>query len=213
MIAQKRWRTVASCGLVLAVAVSVMGPGPGSGQEQPAAEPARMSVDMEVMRPCPQDKIARLIETAVTDGQVSAALALERETLKLCAQRQELVLKLFGLERQLREILPEEVAAPEPQIIYKDKIVYREKLVEVAKPAAPVGPTVNMADLGYFSVFGSAAKPKAGIVLGDGSRVFLGVGDEVRGVGKVESISISPAEVRVAGALQNPLPLRKGQGK
>ncbi len=208
MIARKR-RGMRAVWFAFLMAASAMAPGEGAGQESKEPERIVEQVDTDVLRPCPQDKIARLLRTAVTPGQISAALALERETLKFCAQRQALVLRLFELESRIRDKTPELVVVPEPKVIIKEVPV--ERIVEVPTPVTSKAPAVNVADMGFFSVFGSAAKPKAGITLGDGSRVFVGVGDDVAGIGKVESISINPAEVRVSGALKNPLPLRKGQ--
>ncbi|MCY4592903.1 MAG: hypothetical protein OXE86_20580 [Alphaproteobacteria bacterium] len=189
--------------LAVAQATSdVVAPGAADGGDS-AAPPLSAGVPARLLNPCPQDKIGHLLASAVTPGEISRGLALEREILVMCVQRQELALDVLELESKIRNALP----APEPEVVEKivevERIVEVEKIVEVAAEAAEA-PT--LADMFWFSIYGTADAPRAGVVLGDGTRIFVGIGDEVPGVGTVTAIQAVPPMVRVTGATQNPLP-------
>lgn len=166
----------------------------------------------DVLRPCPQDKIARLLDAATTPGEISAALAKEREVMRLCVERQSLALEVMKLERQMMEALPPPVETPEPVVKVVDRFIEKIVKVEVERSDPGLAKAADQTKLTYFSIYGTARKPKAGITLADGSELFVKPGDEIPGVGKVESISLDPAEVRVPGAKTSPLPYRKRGG-
>ena len=50
---------------------------------------------------CPRDVLARLLASAAERSDVVSALAIEKETLQLCAERQGLVVDIVKLDRQL----------------------------------------------------------------------------------------------------------------
>ena len=50
---------------------------------------------------CPRDVLARLLASAAERSDVVSALAIEKETLELCAERQGLVVDIVNLDRQL----------------------------------------------------------------------------------------------------------------
>ena len=50
---------------------------------------------------CPRDVLARLLASATERSDVVSALAIEKETLELCAERQGLVVNIVQLDRQL----------------------------------------------------------------------------------------------------------------
>ena len=175
-----------------------------------AAWPAAAHVPpADVLRPCPQEKIARLLDAATTPGEISAALAKERELMRLCVERQSLALEVMKLERQMMEALPPPVEIPEPVVRVVERVVEKIVEAETDQRAAPPPVKLDETRLTYFSVYGTARKPKAGITLADGAELFVKPGDEIPGIGKVEGISVNPAEVRVTGAATSPLPYRK----
>ena len=50
---------------------------------------------------CPRDVLGRLLASATERSDVVSALAIEKETLRLCADRQGLVVEIVNLDRQL----------------------------------------------------------------------------------------------------------------
>ena len=54
---------------------------------------------------CPREVLARLLGSAAERGDVVSALAIEKETLALCAERQALVVEIARMERLLGEVV------------------------------------------------------------------------------------------------------------
>ena len=52
---------------------------------------------------CPRDVLAKLLGSATERGDVVAALAIEKETLSLCAERQALIVEIVKLDRAFSE--------------------------------------------------------------------------------------------------------------
>lgn len=148
--------------------------------------------------PCPREALASMLRSAVAPGDVGAALALERETLRLCAARQSLAIEVLGLEGQLRELLPVTLPPPpEP-----------EPEPEPAPMAALPPPKPSY---GWFTIYGQAGDLAAGVT--DGRSVFhVREGGVLPGGAVVEGIEASPPAVHVSGAAVSPLPWRRKPG-
>ena len=87
-------------------------PGLPGATAAPAAGPA--------VSGCPRGMLTALLAGATERSDAASALAIERETLTLCRERQEIVTRIFQLEEELRALLgkPEEspaAAAPDPR--------------------------------------------------------------------------------------------------
>ena len=159
----------------------------------------------EVVGACPRDLLRKLLASAVGEQDTLAALAVEREVLKLCHERQLLVGGLLETEAKLRELvaLPvedEEVVVEEDVVSQLLSVTVPEKVVvEVVeagekKKEAPPPPRYT-----WFSLMGSFGVLRAGV--SDGSKVwFVGEGDALPGGVRVLEIVGRPPGVRVSGA-------------
>ena len=154
-----------------------------------------------------------------------SALAIERETLALCRERQEIVTGIVTLEGELRALLAEardeaartaatatDVTVAEPPIVKESTPVRvvrhlppspeREEPAEAAKADTPKPPAWS-----WFSIIGTAGDLRAGI--SDGARVwFVREGDRLPGAVTVERIDARPPGVHVGGADETALPYR-----
>ncbi len=176
---------------------------------------------------CPRDVLARLLASATERSDVVSALAIEKETLELCAERQGLVVNIVQLDRQLE-------AAVEDRESKTNKPARRAGLKSVAQlagaratppaPAKPpetaveapareaaavpervespprrvVEPVEAKAAYSWFSLLGRPGRLLAGVT--DGSRTwFVSEGDVLPRGGVVERISGRPPGVEVAG--------------
>lgn len=134
---------------------------------------------------CPKALLGEMLaEAAEGDGAV-AALAIEREALVLCAQREEAVKRVLALEGEVRALLPRPAApAAEPR-----------------RPA-PARPSY-----GWFSIVGSGDRLRAGVT--DGRRAwFVRPGDLLPGGARIGAVRPSGA-VLSGGAV---LPYRPPPG-
>lgn len=159
----------------------------------------------DVVGACPRDLLRKLLVSAVGQQDTLAALAVEREVLKLCHERQLLVTGLLETEAKLRELvaLPvedEEVVVVEDVVSQLLSVKAPEKVVvevvEVVqkKKEAPPPPRYT-----WFSVLGSLGVLRAGV--SDGSKVwFVGEGARLPGGVRVLEIVARPPGVRVSGA-------------
>ena len=158
----------------------------------------------DVVGACPRDLLRKLLVSAVGQQDTLAALAVEREVLKLCHERQLLVTGLLETEAKLREL----VALPveEEEVVVEDVVsqllsvkVPEKVVVEVVaaekKKEAPPPPQYK-----WFSVMGSLGVLRAGV--SDGSKVwFVGEGARLPGGVRVLGITARPPGVRVSGAV------------
>ena len=165
---------------------------------------------------------------APVTGDAVSALAIEREVLALCRERQEIVTGIVTLEGELRELLTEQRhagASPAPVAGYS--IVKESMPVRVVSlPPAPEG-AVDTADepervpgssavpappaYAWFSIIGTAGDLRAGISdgPGGGARVwFVREGERLPGAVTVTAITGAPPGVSVAGAGDAILPYR-----
>ena len=169
---------------------------------------------------CPRALLRRLLAGAAGEVDALAALAIEREVLTLCRERQQIVVSLLEGEARLSE----QRASAEPP-----------RVAEAAIPSAPVAPAAHenseepaspsplraaLADapetdksepsLGWFSIIGSAGALRAGIT--DGSGIwFVREGDRLPGGGAVAAIAGRPPSVRTTGE-DGSLPFRARPG-
>ena len=164
---------------------------------------------------CPRALLTDLLAGAAEPGGAVSALAVEREVLLLCRERQAVVAEIVRLEGELRAALnaskprsgrtedatadggapPRRVvvrlAAPEPA---------GERAAPGAKAAAPEPPAYA-----WFSILGTPGRLRAGV--SDGRRVwFVREGDRLPGAVLVQRITARPPGVRVQGAGRGALP-------
>lgn len=162
---------------------------------------------------CPRALLADLLAGAVEPGGVVSALAVEREVLALCRERQAVVAEIVRLEGELRAALD----APKPQNgrtadadgeTPPRRVVVRlaapepagERAAPAAKAAAPEPPAYA-----WFSILGTPGRLRAGV--SDGRRVwFVREGDRLPGAVLVQRITARPPGVRVQGAGRGALP-------
>ena len=158
----------------------------------------------DVVGACPRDLLRKLLVSAVGQQDTLAALAVEREVLKLCHERQLLVTGLLETEGKLRELvaLPvedeevvvEDVVSQLLSVTVPEKVVVEAVEVVEEKKEAPPPPQYT-----WFSVMGSLGVLRAGV--SDGSKVwFVGEGARLPGGVRVLAITARPPGVRVSGA-------------
>lgn len=164
---------------------------------------------------CPREVLTALLAGAAEPGGAVSALAVEREVLLLCRERQSVVAEIVRLEGELSAALdaskppsaktaggsgdggvePRRVvlrlAAPEPS---------EERAAPAPKAAAPKPPAYA-----WFSILGTPGRLRAGV--SDGRRVwFVREGDRLPGAVRIERITARPPGVRVQGAGHGALP-------
>ena len=162
-----------------------------------------------VIEGCPRDVLTRLLAGAAEREDVLSALAIERETLKLCHERQLIVTGIFETEARLRALRPPAVAAamtPAPAVpAVVPQLGAAPSAPKPAKPAA-VEPRY-----GWFSIVGMAGDLRAGVT--DGRRIwFVREGDPLPGGIRVGRIAARPPGVRVDGGGALPYRARPGDG-
>ena len=168
---------------------------------------------------CPRALLSALLAGAAETGDVVSALAIERETLALCRERQEIVTGIVMLEGELRALLAEsrgETAAPAHSAV--TPIVKESTPVRVVRHLSPSPDRAEPAEAAkadtpkppawsWFSIIGTAGDLRAGV--SDGSRVwFVREGDRLPGAVTVERIAVRPPGVHVGGADEAALPYR-----
>ena len=208
---------------------------PSGSPSSAAADPANGNSGVAAMaRPpsavlfgCPRVLLAALLAEAAETGDAVSALAIERETLVLCRERQEIVTGIVTLEGELRTLvgdLPTERAriAASADVTSVDVAIVKEsapvRVVSLAPapedddgapapeetaPPAPPAPSAYS----WFSIIGTAGDLEAGV--SDGGRVwFVREGDRLPGAVTVERIAARPPGVHVGGASEITLPYR-----
>ena len=171
---------------------------------------------------CPRALLAALLAGAAETGDAVSALAIERETLALCRERQEIVTGIVKLEGELGALIGEArtrhagaaVTAHTP--IVKESAPVRVVSLTATpsgagatpsqKSSAPVSPSYS-----WFSIIGTAGDLRAGVT--DGARVwFVREGDRLPGAVVIEGIEGSPPGVRAGGTREAALPYRPRPG-
>ena len=174
---------------------------------------------------CPRDVLARLLGSAAERTDIVAALAIEKETLALCAERQALVVEIVKLDKALsaeieqdrdggKEPRPSrsvdqlagtgpvaaaETAAPVMAVAMPSPEAGKEKEAdEPPPPRRPASAAPPPPRYAWFSLLGRSGRLLAGVT--DGSRSwFVSVGDQLPGGRTVKRISGKPPGVEVAG--------------
>ena len=187
------------------------------------------------MHGCPRALLASLLAEATETADAVSALAIERETLALCRERQEIVNGIVALEDELQALLAEaqgETGAPgtgagamgsaDAPIV---KVSAPVRVIEVPTPtrlstetaeaatAAPA-PAPELPSYSWFSIVGTAGDLRAGIADGAGngsarggtSVWFVREGDRLPGGVTVTRIAVRPPGVHVDGAVEGALP-------
>ena len=191
--------------LLRALAEAQSGPAPGA---VPVPGPRVSGPRVHAAEACPRALLRRLLAGAVDAADALTALAIEREALTLCRERQEIVAGLFETEARLRELrapidppapavaetVAPETPAPVPAAPAPASPL-RETLAGAAEAAKEDGPPAPR--YGWFSIIGMAGALRAGIT--DGEAVwFVRVGDPLPDGGTVAAIAGRPPGVRLA---------------
>ena len=186
-----------------------------------------------VLHGCPRALLGSLLASAADADDAVSALAIERETLALCRERQEIVNGIVALEGELHVLLAEaqgEAGAPgtgagtagaaDVPIV---KVSVPVRVIEIptpppmhaeaadweesATPPAPQPPVFS-----WFSIVGTADDLRAGVSGGAGnggsSIWFVREGDRLPGGVTVTRIVARPPGVHVDGAVEAALPHR-----
>ena len=196
---------------------------PANGGAAPAA----------VLQGCPRALLASLLAKATETADAVSALAIERETLALCRERQEIVNGIVALEDELQALLDGaqgETGAPgagamgsaDAPIV---KVSAPVRVIEMTVPAPAPAETAETAATApapapyspaysWFSIVGTAGDLRAGVSDGtgnDGTRGgtsvwFVREGDSLPGGVTVTRIVARPPGVHVEGAVEGALP-------
>ena len=185
-----------------------------------------------VLQGCPRALLAALLAEATETADAVSALAIERETLALCRERQEIVNGIVALEDELQALLAEaqgETRAPstgggtmgsaDAPIV---KVSAPVRVIEMPIPAAvaaetaetDTAPARQTPAYSWFSIVGTAGNLRAGIsdgtghsgTRGDTSVWFVREGDSLPGGVTVTRIAVRPPGVHVEGAVEAALP-------
>ena len=201
-----------------------------SGEPGSSPVPGRSPVagSSSVLHGCPRTLLNALLASAADADDAVSALAIERETLALCRERQEVVNGIVVLEGELGTLLTEAQAkSAGPVEGAVGSAVVDASIVKVSAPVRVVSlpPPVGAAGEApkeaeapedpappsyfWFSIIGTAGDLRAGVrSLGDGSVWFVREGDRLPGDVTVTRIVARPPGVHVGGALKAALPYR-----
>ena len=183
-----------------------------------------------VLQGCPRALLAALLAEATETADAVSALAIERETLALCRERQEIVNGIVALEDELQALLAEAqgetgtpgagamVSADAPIV----KVSAPIRVIEMTVPApvaaetaeTDTAPARQTPAYSWFSIVGTAGNLRAGIsdgtghsgTRGDTSVWFVREGDSLPGGVTVTRIAVRPPGVHVEGAVDAALP-------
>ena len=191
---------------------------PAAVAEDPAAG-ASGDPDNRVVFGCPRALLSALLAGAAETGGAVSALAIERETLALCRERQEIVTGIVTLEGELRALLAESrgesaarahsAVAPIVKESTPVRVVRhlslspdRAEPAEAARADTPKPPAWS-----WFSIIGMAGALRAGV--SDGAHAwFVREGDSLPGGVTVERIATRPPGVHVSGENEAGIPYR-----
>ena len=203
-------------------------PAPGNS---PAPGSSPVPGSSLVFRGCPRALLGALLASAAETDDAVAALAIERETLALCRERQEIVNGIVAFEGELGTLLAEvrDKAAAGPVVEAVSSTVADNPIVKASAPVRVVSLPPATSALGeepkeaeapedptppsyfWFSIIGTAGDLRAGI--GDGERGgtsvwFVREGDRLPGEVVITGIGTKPPGVRIGGTEEASLPYR-----
>ena len=198
-------------------------PAAGASDDPAAAHDAGLTGP--VLYGCPRALIGALLAEAAETGDAVSALAIEREILGLCRERQEIVTGIVTLERALGDLLKATPRGPaaSPASAHASSVTESVPIVKESTPVRVVSlPTVSSDDgeaaeqrpssppapsYAWFSIIGTAGDLRAGV--SDGARVwFVREGDRLPGATAIERIRPTPPGVWVEGDGEAALPYR-----
>lgn len=222
---------------------------PGRQSPPPAAAPALSdegpavgTYEPAILRTfeCPREAIARMIGSAVAEGEFSEALELEREVLVLCRDRQAILKELVSSEIELAAALQKSAAARAKEALALETArreadaqieAAREAILAAARaeearrdaaaaraasaaaaPANPVEAQKEVPDYGWYAVMGSGDDLRAAVT--DGISMWrVRAGDWLPGGVKVVAVEARPPGVSVSGWSSDRLPYRSRPGR
>ena len=202
-----RFRGLAAAVSLGAMILPAQVPAQGSGQPGLLADPAAIAA---AVSSCPREALAAMLRSATAPGDVHAALALEREVLRLCENRQKLAIDIVKLERDLAALLPAALPPPAPPAPEPEPAPPPEpepKAVELPPPPVVEPPPPAKPAFSWFTIYGRAGGLTVGVTDGR-SEWHVQEGDELPGGAVVEGIESAPPAVHVRGAAASPLPYR-----
>ena len=178
----------------------------------PAADP--------VVFGCPRGLLTALLAGATERSDAASALAIERETLTLCRERQEIVTRIFRLEEELTALLgkpgdapataapvPAGEAGATPRVISQLGSPGGTGQSPPSREAAEPAPSYA-----WFSIIGTPGRLRAGV--SDGERMwFVREGARLPGAGVVERITARPPGVHAGGTALPYGPRPSGDGQ
>ena len=208
---------------------------PGRQEFPPSAAPALPAVLLTFE--CPREAIARLIASAVEEGEFSEALELEREVLVLCRDRQAILKELVSSELELAAALQKSAAARAQEALKietarreadakveaareaileaaRAEIAQREAaaVASVATAAKPVAVKEKAPEYGWFGMSGSGEDLRANVT--DGTSVWrVRAGDRLPGGVRIVAVEARPPGVTVKGWTADRLPYRPRSGR
>ena len=166
---------------------------------------------------CPRALLAALLAGAAETGDAVSALAIERETLALCRERQKIVTGIVKLEGELGALLEESrtrhagaAVTAAAALTVKEPAPVRvvTRLISPGNAGGTSAPEMAKApqpSYSWFSIIGTAGDLRAGVT--DGASVwFVRKGDRLPGAVVIEGIEGSPPGVRAGGAAEAALP-------
>ena len=194
------------------------GPAPGTeAGPPPSGVPGATASPAAAVFGCPRGMLTALLAGATERSDAASALAIERETLTLCRERQEIVTRIFQLEEELRALLgkPEDSSAPVPE----GEAAAAPRVVSQLGSPGGTGrspPSWKAADpapsYAWFSIIGAPGRLRAGV--SDGRRAwFVREGDRLPGAGVVERIEARPPGVHAGGVALPYGPRPSGDGR
>lgn len=222
-VATYEWRPLArhvgwNDGMSAPVAAEAAARAPG--RPEGASPPPRLLPGAAAV--CNRDVLGALLKTATERSDVVAALGIEKETILLCRDRQQLVAGIFEAEKRLAELVAESrkpravEARPPAAVKTVAQLVAAQAAAppvkekpprsdgDAAKNASGKGPPRRAAKKAakptwrWFSMLGREGRLVAGVTDGSGAW-FVAEGERLPGAGVVKRISARPAAVEVAG--------------
>ena len=195
------------------------GPAPGAEAGPPSRllEAAAAPVAGPVVFGCPRGALTALLAGATERTDAASALAIERETLTLCRERQEIVTRIFQLEEELTALLgrPEDssAAAPAEETDAAPRVISQlGSPGETGQPAPSREGAEPPPSYAWFSIIGTPGRLRAGV--SDGRRAwFVREGDRLPGAGVVERIAARPPGVHADGIALPYGPRPSGDGR
>ena len=178
----------------------------------PAADP--------VVFGCPRGLLTALLAGATERSDAVSALAIERETLTLCRERQEVVTRIFRLEEELTALLGKTgdspaTAAPVPagETGATPRVISQLGSPGGTDRSPPSREAVDPApSYAWFSIIGTPGRLRAGV--SDGRRAwFVREGDRLPDAGVVERIAARPPGVHAGGVALPYGPRPSGDGQ